>query len=237
MALASVDAREAAVAVVCDGVSASQRADAAARAAAAAALSSLVAAVDGGRFDPVMAMRRAVAKAQAAVCAIPHSGADREPPATTLVAAVLGAGAVTVGWVGDSRAYLVGEGGSTLLTRDDTWAAEQVAHGLASEEEAAADPRKHTLTRWLGADWLEHQDPWVISFNVEPPCRIVLCSDGLSNYLPTPARLGEVLAEAPQATALEAARRLTEFACRAGGHDNVTVVVADVGSAWRPVVP
>jgi serine/threonine protein phosphatase PrpC len=222
---------------VCDGVSASQRADAAAQAAAAAALSSLVAAVDGGGFDPVTAMRRAVAQAQAAVCAIPYSGADREPPATTLVAAVLGAGEVTVGWVGDSRAYLVGANGTSLLTRDDSWAADQVAYGLASEEEAAADPRKHTLTRWLGADWRDHQEPWVISFDVEPPGRIVLCSDGLSNYLPTPARLGELLAAAPEATALDAARRLTEFACQEGGHDNVTVVVADVGSAWRPVVP
>src|SRR5207248_2518960 len=46
--------------------------------------------------------------------------------------------------------------------------------------------------------------------------------------------LGELLAGLADATALEAAQRLTAYACDAGGHDNVTVVVADVGRTGPP---
>ncbi len=59
---------------------------------------------------------------------------------------------VTVGSLGDSRAYWIGADGARRLTVDDSWAREQVDAGVLDERDAEADPRAHAITRWLGAD-------------------------------------------------------------------------------------
>src|SRR5205814_236685 len=64
------------------------------------------------------------------------------------------ADAVTVGWVGDSRAYWISTGGETpsrALTIDDTVAAQLVAAGMA-EDDAARVFNAHALSAWIGAD-------------------------------------------------------------------------------------
>jgi serine/threonine protein phosphatase PrpC len=59
-----------------------------------------------------------------------------------------------------------------------------------------------------------------------------LCSDGLWNYSPGADDLGKLIATAPEgASTLTVAQALNKFALTAGGHDNITVVVADVHSA------
>jgi serine/threonine protein phosphatase PrpC len=134
---------------------------------------------------------------------------------------------VTVGWVGDSRAYFVGPAGTWQLSSDDTWAAEQVAMGHLSERDAARDPRGRFLTRWLGSDQDVDLAPSVRTFEVEWPGFVLLCTDGLWNYLDTADTLGEmVMGLGENAAPLTVARALTNFARDAGGHDNITVAVA-----------
>ncbi len=90
------------------------------------------------------------------------------------------------GWVGDSRAYWLGPPGgaaqSSLLTTDHSWAVEIVALGELDEAAAAADPRAHAITRWLGAD--ASDAPSVVELRPAEPGLLLLCSDGLWNYLP-----------------------------------------------------
>ncbi|GLZ11247.1 hypothetical protein Acsp04_14820 [Actinomadura sp. NBRC 104425] len=220
--------------VVCDGVGSSPRPEDASEAAAETAVASLVAALDDGT-DAESAMRTAIARAGDAVAAL--AGSPNEAPSCTLVATVVAPGAVTVGWVGDSRAYWLAAsaGGSRRLTDDDSWAAAMVAEGALTEAEAEAHPNAHVITAWLGAD-AEDIAPHVRTHPVEGPGAVVVCSDGLWNYLPEPEQLTDVLTAAsgapPQAVPpLEAAGLLVRHALDAGGRDNVTVAVVPVPQA------
>jgi serine/threonine protein phosphatase PrpC len=130
---------------------------------------------------------------------------------------------VTIGWIGDSRAYWLAEDGGRRLTADDSWAGQMVASGALTEEEAERHPNAHVITAWLGADAGE-LDPHVWTFTPEGPGVVLVCSDGLWNYYPEADAL---LAAAPSAASrpMEAARTLTGLANDAGGRDNITVVV------------
>jgi serine/threonine protein phosphatase PrpC len=231
IAVVRLDPHDATVLVVCDGVSTSHQAHVASQVAADTTLASLVAAVEGVENDLEAAMRDAIVRAQAAVAAIPYRAGTKDPPSSTLVAAVVRDDCATIGWVGDSRAYLICASGTWQLSRDDTWVADQVAQGLLSADEAAGDPNGHVLTRWLGEDWRDSQAPSVLSFQIEEPGHLVLCSDGLWNYLPTEADMGAAVGELEDTTPLGLAAELTELARRAGGHDNITVAVAAVATA------
>jgi len=229
--LGQVAERDTRILIVCDGVSSSQSAARASQAAADAALASMTARLEEGERDLEKAMTEAVAAARAAVSAIPYQPwAGTDPPSTTLVAAAVADGRVTIGWVGDSRAYFVGPTAAEQLSWDDTWAADQVALGRLSELEAAKDPRSRFLTKWLGNDQGEESPPSVWTFRTEGPGLVLLCSDGLWDYLETTESLGEVVRDlGAMASADTLARRLVDFARDAGGHDNITVAVATVG--------
>jgi serine/threonine protein phosphatase PrpC len=216
--------------VVCDGVSTSAEPAAAAQAAADAALAYLVAAARDRHPNAEGAMREAVLSAQGAVCGVTYSGSSREePPATTLVAALLRDRAATIGWVGDSRAYFVSASSAWQISRDDTWLAEQVELGLLDEETALADPRAHALTKWLGGDQDGQLKASVSTFAIPASGCLLLCSDGLWNYAPSAERMRELVLQFPEdATAIDLARGLTEFARTSGGADNITVAVAFV---------
>lgn len=226
-AMALTGTADGVAAVVCDGVSSSSRPEVASRIAAdtgAAALAETRASGAG----PEAATRTAIARAGEAVAGLTgHRGEttqpDAEPPSCTYVSALTHGASVTVGWVGDSRAYwLAGDGGQPL-TEDDSWAGQMVASGAMTEEEAERHPNAHVITAWLGADAGE-LDPHVRTFTPEGPGVVLVCSDGLWNYYPEAA---DLLASAPSAASrpLEAARTLTGLANDAGGRDNITVVV------------
>lgn len=90
--------------VVCDGVSSSSRADSAAHAAVDAAMPALLDAVVAGTPDSEATVL-AAAEAQRAVAAAASSSAETNPPSSTYVSAIVRDGAITLGWIGDSRAY------------------------------------------------------------------------------------------------------------------------------------
>ncbi|MEU9866970.1 PP2C family serine/threonine-protein phosphatase [Actinomadura sp. NPDC048021] len=207
-------------AVVCDGVATAPGSEEASRLAAEAALAVLTDRVTAG-MDPRGAMRDAVARAGEAVAALP--GDPDASPACTFVSAVVDAGGITVGWVGDSRAYWLSPAGSCRLTTDDSWASSMIEQGAMSAEDAWADRRAHVLTAWLGAD-AGPLDPHVAAFRPTGPGLVVLCSDGLWNDLPEPSDLAAVALTGRDGP-LDAARRLVRAALDAGGHDNVTVAV------------
>ncbi len=215
------------VAVVCDGVSSAERPDDASEAAARAGSAALVAALLDG-MDPEPATREAMTSALAAVAGLAHAGERQAAPACTYVSAVVTAGTVTVGWVGDSRAYWVAASDpatpSSRLTVDDSWAAEIVASGVLGQAEAEAVPLAHAITAWLGADAGDVL-PHVVQLTPEGPGIVVLCSDGLWNYLETAEMVAAALPAAAAEAPLAAARELVRVALQAGGHDNVTVAV------------
>ena len=232
-AMAVTALARAAVAVVCDGVSTTDNPEIASQAAADAAQAVLVEAVDAGR-NLTEAMGQAVEAAQAAVVEVPPAAATEGSPSCTFVAAVLAASGhggladLTVGWLGDSRAYWLGAA-DELLTIDHNWATDMVASELLGPDEAAADPRAGTITRWLGRD-APTIEPGIVTRRVDALGTLVLCSDGLWNYASEPDEL-RVLPALGEATSLARAEALVAFANEAGGHDNITVVIAGMGEA------
>ncbi|WP_184675846.1 PP2C family serine/threonine-protein phosphatase [Saccharothrix violaceirubra] len=211
-------------AVVCDGVASSERAEQASQTAVDTALDVLLTAMQSGG-DAERSTADAVVAADAAVARLARPEAPELAPSCTYVSVVATEDSATVGWVGDSRAYLVAQAGAACLTSDDTWAAQLVAQGVLTEEEALTDRRAHVLSRWLGAD-SGTDAPRTVTFRVEVSGLLVLCSDGLWNYLPEPEDLLEVLPRG--VTPVEVARELVEVALKSGGHDNVTVVVVQL---------
>ncbi|MFB4304683.1 PP2C family protein-serine/threonine phosphatase [Actinomadura sp. GTD37] len=208
-----------ACAVVCDGVATAPGSAEASLRAADAAVAVLTGRVSVG-MDPRAATRAAVERAAEVV-----AGLAAEPdasPACTFVSAIADPAGLTVGWVGDSRAYWLGETGSCLLTRDDSWAESMIEQGAMTAADARADRRAHAITAWLGAD-AGPVEPHVAAFRPTGPGVVVLCSDGLWNDLPEAADLAAA-ATGPDGP-MGAARRLLRAALDAGGRDNVTVAV------------
>ncbi len=217
------------VAVVCDGVSSSARPDEASLAAVQAALPVLAAAVQAGgdlaaaSLGSVMAARQAVADLQ---------GSTGETSASTFVSVVASGYEVTLCWLGDSRAYWLAqpEAESRLLTLDDSVAGGMVAAGLANEAEAMASPHAHVLTRWLGgeaADLANDPDraPHIERFTPPGAGVLLVCSDGLWNYLPEAAELAKLALPKALDDPLGAAVDMVKFAVDAGGADNITAVL------------
>lgn len=131
-------------------------------------------------------------------------------------------GTATFGHIGDSRAYLLRDSNLRQLTEDHTVAAEYVASGQISAEEAASHPQRHMLTRTLGLTRFVNVDEFDVQ--LEEGDRLLLCSDGLNemvNDRDIKIALGEGVAD-------EASWRLVELANEAGGVDNTTVIVVDV---------
>ncbi len=217
------------VAVVCDGVSSSARPDEASLAAVQAALPVLVAAVQAGEdlaaasLGSVVAARQAVADLQ---------GSTGETSASTFVSVVASGYEVTLCWLGDSRAYWLAqpEAESRVLTLDDSVAGGMVAAGLANEAEAMASPHAHVLTRWLGgeaADLANDPDraPHIERFTPPGAGVLLMCSDGLWNYLPEAAELANLALPKALDDPLGAAVDMVKFAVDAGGADNITAVL------------
>lgn len=219
-------------AVVCDGVSSSPHPQLAAQTAAEAALDVLLTGDATGPAGP-RHVRGAVAAGARAVEALAAGGGADGGPACTLVAAVVEPGdpddghQVVVAWVGDSRAYWLSHAGSRLLTTDHSWVEEIVAAGRMDAAAAALDRRAHAITRWLGAGG--EPIPELVAFTPGGPGVLLLCSDGLWNYLAGADELAAAALPGAFTDPLAVAARLTAVALEAGGRDNVTVVVLPVG--------
>ncbi|MFB6807858.1 PP2C family protein-serine/threonine phosphatase [Streptomyces sp. NPDC056387] len=226
-ATALPDGSAATVAVVCDGVSSASRPDDASAAAAGAANEALLEALPRGTH-PQEAMHGAILAAAAAVNALaPEVPGAQNAPACTLVGAVVSGGLLTIGWVGDSRAYWIPDDREALprrLTEDDSWAAQMVAAGLMGEAEAYADVRAHAITGWLGADAYD-LEPHTATFKPDHAGVVVVCTDGLWNYAESAQDMARVLPADAAARPLHSAQVLVGHALDGGGHDNVTVAV------------
>ena len=134
--------------------------------------------------------------------------------------------------VGDSRAYLMRGDGLTQLTEDHTLVERMVREGRLSAEEAANHPQRSVITRALGVDQRVQVD--VLREQLSKGDRILLASDGLTSMIEADEIAGVLSTEVdPQA----AADKLVELANAAGGEDNVTVLVVDVGKDGAPAPP
>jgi PPM family protein phosphatase len=149
-----------------------------------------------------------------------QQGAGHRGMGATIVAVKCADHRMSVAHVGDSRIYRLRASKLEQLTNDHSFVAEQVRNGKMTQEEADSSTMQNVLVRALGVD------PAVeVDLNEVPLMEgdmVLLCSDGLTREL-SDAQIAAVLGERrnPEAAAAE----LVELAKRAGGGDNVTVIV------------
>ena len=143
---------------------------------------------------------------------------------TTITVALVEDEAVTIGHVGDSRAYLIRDGRLTQLTQDHSLVAELVRSGRISPEEAETHPQRSVITRALGTD----EEVEIDVFSVRPNDHdlFLLCSDGLTTMLDDDSIENEFQNRGDSLDAI--ASSLIEAANRAGGEDNITVVLFSI---------
>jgi len=125
--------------------------------------------------------------------------------------------------VGDSRCYRLRDGVLVQLTDDHSVVGELVRRGQLTPEEARVHPQSNEILRAIGTQPDVAVD--VQSVDVRPGDRYLLCSDGLSGMV-TDDEIAEVLgSRSPE----DAVRTLIERANLAGGTDNITVQIGEVG--------
>jgi serine/threonine protein phosphatase PrpC len=133
-------------------------------------------------------------------------------------------GAISIGHVGDSRAYLHRDGKLEQLTDDHSLVAELVRRGELSPEEAEVHPQRSVITRALGTD----PDVDVDTFTVQAAAGDVflLCSDGLTTMVDVDTITR--LLDGNRRDLHTAARALIREANARGGDDNITAVLFEV---------
>jgi protein phosphatase len=133
--------------------------------------------------------------------------------------------------VGDSRAYRYRAGVLEQLTTDHSLVGELVRSGRLTEAEAAVHPHRSVITRALGTEADVEVD--TLTVDLRAGDLVLLCSDGLSAMV----RDEEIvrLLEATRSDPHDAAEALVAAANRAGGEDNVTVVLFELVEG-EPVV-
>ncbi|QKW11562.1 MULTISPECIES: PP2C family serine/threonine-protein phosphatase [unclassified Micromonospora] len=146
----------------------------------------------------------------------------RDGMGTTLTAALLAGDTLVLAQVGDSRCYLLREGRLRQLTRDDTFVQALVDQGTLTREQARHHPQRSLVTRAVqGAD----APPTMGSVNVAAGDRLLLCSDGLSDYVTDDAIAAALSLHTDRH---QCGEQLVKLAHQAGAPDNVTVVISDV---------
>ncbi len=142
---------------------------------------------------------------------------------TTCTAVVVAGQYLFYGHAGDSRAYLLKNNELHRLTEDHTYVQQLVKNGDITAAEAETHPQRNILTNAMGTKPSLRVDTGKSEFLFEQGNRLLLCSDGLYDYM-TDAELAAAL---QKESLQEVADYLIAEAKRRGGKDNITVVLAE----------
>ncbi len=164
-----------------------------------------------------------------------HDRARNDPElagmGTTITAAIVDSEAeeVAIGHVGDSRAYRLRNGKLERLTRDHSLVEEMRRKGQLTDAQAEDHPQRSIITRALGPEPEVEVDLQTVPAQAGDV--FLICSDGLTTMLGD-EKIASILG---RATSMQSAvRALVDEANRAGGRDNITVVVFSLGDAAAP---
>jgi serine/threonine protein phosphatase PrpC len=139
---------------------------------------------------------------------------------TATIAGLLG-DTLYLAQVGDSRAYIVRDGVTRQITKDQSLMQKLIEAGEMTEEEAQHSERRNIILQALGPEPIIKVD--LTHQKIRRGDTLVLCSDGLSGQVDK-EQITEVVREEPDLTKVCA--RLIELANANGGPDNITVIVA-----------
>jgi protein phosphatase len=138
---------------------------------------------------------------------------------TTVVAAVIFKNKLSIAHAGDSRAYMLKDDNLKQLTVDHSIVQELISKNQLSEDEAKKSINKNIITQALG---MQNINPDFIQTEIKKGEKILLCTDGLTNYVDD-IKIKEILSLNKDIKSI--AEDLIEEAKSGGGKDNVTVTV------------
>jgi len=186
----------------------------------------------GVKKQLLTALREGVTIAHATIVDEARRDIGKKGMGTTLVGAVIVGNELVFAHAGDSRAYLVRDAIAVQLTEDHTLLARLLAAGIDVDQSGEGSRFKSMLTNALGIG-----EECKVSIFVVPLAdgdRFLLCSDGISEYVPE-HEVGEVLTMQPSPA--RAAQKLIELALERGGADNATAIVVRVLEAGETPQP
>jgi serine/threonine protein phosphatase PrpC len=158
---------------------------------------------------------------------------SRRGMGTTATVAALMDKTLFVGQVGDSRAYVLRAGELKQITKDQSLVNQLIEAGQLTEDEAEAFEHSHIILQALGTT--EQVSVDLTFLELRQGDRVLMCSDGLSGLVH-----GDVIREVvSEISDLDTCcERLIELAKAGGGHDNITVILAEFsGDGLAPPQP
>jgi serine/threonine protein phosphatase PrpC len=201
--------------VVADGMGGAQAGEVASRIAIESFQPGL-----GDASHPELELAALARDANQRIFDLSHSSAEHAGMGTTLTAIYVGEEEVAIAHVGDSRAYCMRDGELLRLTDDHSLVDELMRQGRLTPEEAVEHPQRSVITRALGPEGTVEVD--TRSFRARADDIYLLCSDGLTTMLAEEQIAEELRAHERLRDAGEA---LIAAANRAGGRDNITVLL------------
>ncbi len=177
-------------------------------------------------------IREAITVANNEIYQAARNNPEWEGMACVLTVAVVEDGRVTVGHVGDTRLYLLGNGRIRKITRDHSPVGEREDRGEIGEREAMRHPRRNEVYRDVGSTLHRPDDPDFIDIYetpLSPASALLLASDGLTDLVPA-AEIREIV-ERRAGDPEKAVQELIAAANAAGGKDNITAVLV-AGAAF-----
>lgn len=130
---------------------------------------------------------------------------------------------IVVGHIGDSRIYAKNKDQLIPITKDHSIVQEQLDQGVITADEARYHPQKNVITKAVGVD--KDITPDLITIASEPGAMLLLCSDGLTDFVDESLIL-EILNENHPLS--QKTRNLIQEAKTESGKDNITVVLVEM---------
>jgi protein phosphatase len=183
--------------------------------------------------DPLAVLAQALKSANDRIRQLVEDDPSREGMGTTVTAFLWTGTAFAKCHIGDSRAYLLRDGGLTQITHDHTFVQTLVDEGRITPEEAGVHPARSFILKALQGQ--PDLDPDFEMIDVQTGDRLLVCSDGLDNARVPDSAIATTLSTIDDVG--EAADELIRLAKTGGAPDNVTVVVADVLKTDKPREP
>ena len=165
---------------------------------------------------------RAIEEAGSRIFSAAKMDRTRRGMGTTSTVAALVDNTLFVGQVGDSRAYVMRGDQFALITKDQSLVNQLIEAGQLTEEEAEAFEHSNIILQALGTT--EEVTVDLTFLELRRGDKLLMCSDGLSGLVHADM-MREVLRSSRDLP--EAAQQLIAMANAGGGHDNITVIVAE----------
>lgn len=183
--------------------------------------------VSGSEWDPKEVIADAVLQANNRIFERAQQQSTLQGMGTTTVSMLFKGNTLTIGHVGDSRAYFFRDGNLWQLTRDHSLVQEKLRAGMITRAEVKTDRMKNVITRSVGFE----PDVNVETYEMDTQAGdlFLLCSDGLSGLVDDD-QIAEILRQ-ESATLEDAVKALINAANSNGGDDNISTILVEVSGS------